>query len=63
MRAREKQINEMIAATMKLTESAAELDLSLLSSLYRMCVLELTNLADEEMPPKQARARLGASLN
>ena len=63
MRAREKQLNDMIAATMKLTESAAELNLGLLSNLYRMCVLELTNQADAQAPISRARERLGATLN
>ncbi len=63
MRVRERQINEMIAATTKLAQDAAELDEALLSSLYRMCVLELNNLIDDEARPVRARERLGAALN
>lgn len=63
MRAREKRINDMIAATMKLSENAAELDMPLLSNLYRMCVLELAALVDDEVPRERVRERIGASLN
>ena len=63
MRAREKQLNDMIAATMKLAQSAEALELNLVSSLYRMCMLELTNLVDDQAPVGRPRERLRASVN
>jgi hypothetical protein len=63
MRAREKQISEMIAATVKLKETADRLDLGLLSSLYRMCALELANTVEDEEMPGRPRERPRATLN
>lgn len=48
MRARDKQINEMIATTMKLAQGAASLELTTASCLYRMILLELTNLTTSD---------------
>ena len=63
MRAREKQITEMIAATVKLKETADKLNLSLLSSLYRMCALELANTVEDEEMLGSRRERHGVTLN
>lgn len=59
--ARNKQINEMIEATMKLAQSASALELNMHSCLYRMAMLELTSLADQQMPADVSRNRIKVS--
>lgn len=58
MQARDKQINDMIATTMKLAQSAASLELTMASCLYRMILLELTNRIDDQAPADAARDRV-----
>ena len=48
MTTRDKQINEMIETTMVLAKSADALGLKVITCLYRMAAMELTNLVDEE---------------
>lgn len=68
MRVSDKQINEMIATTMKLAQSAASLELTTVSCLYRMVLLELTNLtaeqaASDQSLPGMARERIDSPLS
>ena len=58
MGARNTQINEMIEATMKLAQSASALELEVASCLYRMAILELTNLVEEPIPAVRPRTRV-----
>lgn len=58
MQARDRQINDMIATTMKLAQSAASLELTMASCLYRMILLELTNRIDDQAPADVARDRV-----
>jgi hypothetical protein len=48
MQPHDRQINEMIEATMGLAQTASSLELKVASCLYRMILLELTNLVDEK---------------
>jgi hypothetical protein len=47
MRAREKHINDMIESTMVLAQQASMLDLKVITCLYRMILLELTNQVED----------------
>jgi hypothetical protein len=60
MQGRDKQINEMIGETMKLAQAASSLELTMVSCLYRMVLLELTNLSDAEPATVPARDRVKA---
>jgi hypothetical protein len=60
MHARETQINELIATTMKLAQASSSLELTMVSCLYRMALLELTNLAGVERTAEPARKRVDA---
>jgi hypothetical protein len=46
-RAREKQISNMIESTMLLAHNASLLDLKVVTCLYRMILLELTNQVED----------------
>ena len=48
MRPHDRQINEMIESTMTLAHQASSLDLPVVCCLYRMILLELTNLAERK---------------
>jgi len=61
MRVRDKQINEMIGTTMKLSEVAASLDLPMVSCLYRMVLMELTNQSAEQAAASVAAERADVS--
>jgi hypothetical protein len=60
MQGRDKQINEMIGETMKLAQAASSLELTMVSCLFRMVLLELTNLNDAERATVPARDRVKA---
>lgn len=48
MPVRDKQINEMIGTTMKLNQLATSLELPMVSCLYRMILMELSNQATDQ---------------
>jgi hypothetical protein len=60
--ARDKQINEMIGTTMNLAQAAGALELPLISCLYRMILLELTNQVDDQPAAKAARNQINVPV-